>query len=470
VAEYRLNLKKETFERNTQVALPSWNQPTIPLLQNTIKGTVVAIVANVSGGKVVETTPPESLNTTTASGVLPSAAHAPEQVVAPGNDKQSASKSLPQWTQDYITWHAQQRAQFPDQLLVTHPDAPPLSIRICPYQCGGLHDRMIGLPQFLQEASISKRIVLLKWFSHSSFELESYLRHGSIMNWTLPMVPNVTDTPNALLEFANRSSSFQQQHVVVRHVRDHTTILESEVATIKAAALIPPISFGDLWHTFFQPSPRLQQLLDDTTVPTATYYAALHLRLCHPANYNIRRDTGMDLNGLPWDRLHERQTVMEAAIRALNCTKSMLLQKHNSNTLPPLYLFSDSKEIIHFLVHEATRNDTNVTGRLARLHQVAHDLVKDWQLVAREGINAHLDTLNQTWTAYAGTFVDLYVAMQAQCLSLGVGNFAVLALLISPKDNTCVMNYIPRNGIMAKAWGYHKIKSAQVCDLPSKVV
>lgn len=479
LAQFRLNVKQEKFERKTSVALPIWNTPaatsTTQSFQNrngssehTIKFSLNSSEIQDVANNQIQASPLLRSNSTTAPYL---AASLKNDASKHKEDPISGLSPLPQWILEYAAWHNEQRAKFPDELLLTHPDAPKLYIRHCPRRCGGLHDRMKSLTQYIHEASSRNRVLFLKWYN--KYELESYLQPNVLlMNWTLPSVANVTDTPDALLQYANHSSF----KTVVYHVRDDKPEVAS-TEVVKSNKRIQLVSFSSLWHSLFQPSFRLQQLLNHTRndlnlqqMPQHQPYAALHLRMRHPANYNMRRDTGMDLTGLPWGRDHERQTFIQKAIRALNCTKGMVSKKqkeNNDNKTLPLYIFSDSKEIVNYLVHVAPNVSIDTASILDR---TAHDLVQDWQLIARDVavVNAHLDAPNQTWHAYAGTFVDLYIAMNAQCLSLGVGNFAVLSVLISPNNNKdgCVMNYAPRSGIMARAWGYHKLPSAQVCDLP----
>ena len=88
------------------------------------------------------------------------------------------------------------------------------------------------------------------------------------------------------------------------------------------------------------------------------------------------------------------------------------------------------------------------------MDRLAHETVAGLHLISRDSqVDVHIsgyqdnESIPVSWNAYAGTFVDLYIAIQARCLALGVGNFAVLAVQIS--GSRCVLQYIPRTGQMA---------------------
>ena len=375
----------------------------------------------------------------------------------------SSDLLLPQWLEEYIRWHAEMRAKFPDQkLLSKEEDGPKLLIRICPRTCGGLHDRMQHLGEYLYEAHQTKRILLLKWYNR--FELESFLvpAASGLLNWTLPRTEETSSTPEALITAFPSNDSSDATRVVVKYLKD-------KVTTVPKNVTLP--EYSTLWKLFFQPSARLQELLLSTTIIIPHKYSALHLRVRHPAHYNTIRDNHVDLQGLNWTKKTTRDFCLKTAIRAMTCiTRHQMLLNNANATEEPLYVFSDSPDLVQYLV-EASNKTYAGTNPVERL---THEAVAGLHLISRKSQdNAHLDLQNNgkvvsSWNAYAGTFVDLYIASRARCLAFGVGNFAVLAVKLSESGNKCAaapLQYIPRTGAMAKVWGYKTVAQSQVCDL-----
>jgi hypothetical protein len=65
--------------------------------------------------------------------------------------------------------------------------------------------------------------------------------------------------------------------------------------------------------------------------------------------------------------------------------------------------------------------------------------------------------------AYLSTFVDLYIAASAQCVSMGVGNFAYLASRIS--GTTCRVSHGLVSKSLANAWGT-RYKKKYIAECP----
>ena len=70
--------------------------------------------------------------------------------------------------------------------------------------------------------------------------------------------------------------------------------------------------------------------------------------------------------------------------------------------------------------------------------------------------NAHIDRQKgRAAPDYYGTFVDLYVAMQARCVVYGIGYYAAFAAKISGTD--CAYLYAE------ETWGSQVEKNARIC-------
>ena len=334
-------------------------------------------------------------------------------------------ESLPPWLREYAVWHASQRKD----LLLSNNSSGLLMIRICPYTCGGLNDRMSRLGEYLYEAYTQKRVLLIKWY-HTKYELESFLVPGSIIDWRLPSFENITETPELLLKFA----SLHPDRVVVKTTRD--------VADTPLNYTMP--SFQHLWNFMFTPSTKLKLLIKKSFQRLSLkprQYNALHLRVRHPAQFGRIKDNKMDLEGLPWNtKKGDRDFAIQTALNALECT---------NRTWPndlPIYIYSDCSDLVDYLV-----NGTNIMTT-----------VSNQQLVARpsQEQNSHLDYANGTsFDQYANAFVDLWFGALALHLGLGVGNFAILAHHIG--ENPYVLIHTkPRDGTMAKRWAYEELNDS----------
>lgn len=97
-------------------------------------------------------------NTNTGSSSRTKTSHIPSQ-----NEQYYNTQTLPQWIQEYLTWHREMRKKYPGKALIEDANAPPVLVRTCLGLCGGLHDRLGQLPLDLYIAYKSKRILLIKW-------------------------------------------------------------------------------------------------------------------------------------------------------------------------------------------------------------------------------------------------------------------------------------------------------------------
>lgn len=130
----------------------------------------------------------------------------------------------------------------------------------------------------------------------------------------------------------------------------------------------------------------------------------------------------------------------------------------------PIYFFSDSNDLVRYLSREL-QNKTFVTANRTLLQGNPVDWaalkeVETSNIVAREVDmeNAHIDRQKgRAPPAYYGTFVDLFLAINARCMTFGVGFYAVFAAKISGIH--CKQLYAE------EAWGGSERKAmmAEVC-------
>jgi hypothetical protein len=110
---------------------------------------------------------------------------------------------------------------------------------------------------------------------------------------------------------------------------------------------------------------------------------------------------------------------------------------------------------VYLKQHAAVLNNSTV-------EQVAFDLSLSMTVVGRPATdeNAHIDKQKgRPATAYYGTFLDLFLAINARCVTYGVGYYAVFASKIS--HTSCKLLY------QEEAWGGNERKKlhAPVCHL-----
>lgn len=207
-------------------------------------------------------------------------------------------------------------------------------------------------------------------------------------------------------------------------------------------------------------------------------YDAIHMRVEHPAF--------LDHNNSTFDRSDETVDVFdsyperclrEAAV-SLQCARwiaeqqceprqqqneSLSICNHSNMTI---YFYSDSSHLVNAITSPFAASigiydivwknnpPMNVVGRAnsSNLHIAA----KEESL-----ISSHFDS-------FAGTFVDLYIAAQARCVTLGLGRFALLAAKIS--GTSCFTRSMDPSLRLMNYWGmkdgYKDIPKCPYIDQP----
>jgi hypothetical protein len=419
----------------------------------------------------------------------------------------TATSPLPQWIQDYVVWHHGIRQKFPGQAIFDDPNAPPLLIRTCLGLCGGLNDRIGQLPWDLYLANQTGRILLLHW--HRPVPLENFLLPSSMLDWRVPtsvpagffpVPPEVRvsrtgmKAVRALPElFAGydeaaptnefwtehldhaitraRTGAFRDhkvlRHRLLGHLDEH--VLEERLRALGETDMIHNTeTFGAIFRLFFQPSANVRVAIDQVYEQLnlrSHQFGAVHVRVRHPKatpqNVSVKgknEDYTADKTGLPWEGATKAFAIAVASRAVLCAQKYFTASSFMTNDEMPLYFYSDSNDLVRYMVFEQQqRDDPSSPSRFGR------------KLVARQDYdteNAHIDKQKgRDPPAYYNTFVDLLVAADAQCIALGVGNFAVLASKIS--GTSCKVLY------QKEVWGSHemshKFQGTPVCDLPDNV-
>jgi hypothetical protein len=337
------------------------------------------------------------------------------------------------------------RQQFPDMRLIDHPDAPSLLIVFHTVGSEGLADRFRKLGKILHTCYEKKRLLLLKWYS--PMELENFLV-PNLFNWTVPNHLN-TSTPNRLISSYKK---YKNEHPSGKIAIDERGKQSGKMQMEEKFKE----DFGIYWYACFRPSVLVQSAIEESYTELGLvpgHYNAVHCRVRHPAHDGSTKRNTADLGGLVFEGKAKHKAI-ETAIHAIKC--SNWLTSHQ--TSEPIYFYSDSED----LVEAATSHDQSED----EIERSLHTLANQSRVVGRhvEYPIAHLETLNQTVEAYASTFVDLYIAANARCITLGVGRFAYLAATLS--GTQCLVKHEITNKRVAEKWGLKNVdKAVQECPL-----
>jgi ribonuclease HI len=399
---------------------------------------------------------------------------------------------LPDWLVEYLTWHDAMRRQFPDTQLLTHVTAPKILIRLCQFNCGGTNDRMTNMLDFLYIASQTKRVLLYQWFHPAP--LEKFLVPAHVINWTMPLINNMTTTPEhykELFKIYNHESALM---VGLERYEEKSKILylPQRQGTVSHDGMIPSTMtetelFSRVWNLMFRPSTPVQEKIDQTMASLELIprqYIAAHCRVKHPARKPLvpaadgaagggaliqpQNWEEADRKGLVFEG-RNREMALQSATRALQCAKQQQLQEQE-----PVYLLSDSEDLIRFMVENTTTtaNTTHTNSILSDIERAAREAKASTRVVARNTTNwpsAHLDRPGSSIDDYYpiedyyATFVDIYIAAAARCILLGMGNFMSIAARIGGVQD-CLISF--ETFPQAKIWGRSStMGAAKTCKL-----
>lgn len=425
------------------------------------------------------------------------------------NTDVSLSSSLPDWIRNYVAWHKRMRQQFPGKHLFDDPNAPKLLVRTCLGLCGGINDRLGQLPWDLYLANQTNRVLLMHW--HRPVSLEHFLIPAGDLDWRVP-----TDVQGFFPAKHERTISREGLQVVRQGIRDmfegyssanptidfwtndfpvalqraqtgalssekvlrhrllghlHETILEDRLRDLGETDMIHgTATFGNIFHLFFQLAPPIQQELDAiyrSLGLQAGAYSAVHCRVRHPKAVvglvkGKNENFPADKTGLPWEG-ETRQNAINTAVRALRCAQTL---QTNDQSHDPIYFFSDSNDLVRYMSRELY----NATFVQEHKEQFTTSAIETNALGVSHGVkilarpcdeeNAHIDRQKgRAKEDYYGTFIDLFLAINARCVTYGIGFYAVFATKIS--HVSCKLLY------QEEAWGGSERKRQHVplCQL-----
>jgi hypothetical protein len=228
-----------------------------------------------------------------------------------------------------------------------------------------------------------------------------------------------------------------------------------------------------LFWAFFKPSPgvlaQLNHVYEEFGLQ-AGKYSAIHCRVRHPKatpkNVNVvgkSKSHPADKSGLPWYG-RNRDFAIGVATKAVYCARALEQQQPPEQPDEPIYFFSDSNDLVRYIAHELTDPEyrkQNATFFLNSTDAAALKSIDSVRLIARDASqeNAHIDRQKgREPPAYYGTFVDFLLAVNARCVTYGIGYYASFAVKIS--GISCKQVY------QEEEWGGREgTKAASKCTL-----
>lgn len=271
-------------------------------------------------------------------------------------------------------------------------------------------------------------------------------------------------------------------------------------------------TFGEIFLAFFRPSDRLQSRLDSTMTALGLQqegdndYVAAHSRVRHPARYDTWRLVGKDNNtdadesGLPWAAPSlERDAAIQSALHAIQCSRLLLLpssndDSSNSNTTSNItvYFYSDSEDLVRLVTNQTSstnittadiknspqnttiNNSSSIPLSLEVWRERAETVRQQGGRIVSRPVDrptAHLDrgerylkglNANAVIDAYMDTFLDLYIAISARCVSYGFGNYAYFAAKIS--GTKCLQRHEQPSSWVGRMWNQQS--HGAMCPIP----
>lgn len=394
-------------------------------------------------------------------------------------------EGLPDWMIKYLEWHQYMRHIYPDGALINDPAAPAVLIHYCKSNSNSFGTRLFQLMGSLHDAvyvaSKTNRVLLIQWISPAA-SLESFLEPAAV-NWTVPSAAmeristkgvvtasqldgvvvvdtSTVNTNTPLFVFDWKNAMRTKSKNSLDHVKDrlasHRVILfdqdwDNVAEELRAASgerdFVGDGSevFGILWRAFFKPTRDVQQTIDETMQALRLEqgkYAAV--QMSNPGH--VSPFVGAD-----------KERAVSTAIHAVQCSQWLTTRQRDRDPLQnkeqqqePIYFLSDNSELVDYM----TRDVAAANGPFSDTQSVAQNDL-DAQLVAFQSMDitgrvvsrdvrratridhqmSSTDDNEESVASLKATFVDLYLAVAARCVTFDSGSLASLATKIS--GTTC---------------------------------
>ena len=359
----------------------------------------------------------------------------------------SIQKDYP-WITEYVNWHNSMRQKYPGMELFHEDQAPKVLIVFQKAGAGGLTDRVPKLGKILHYCFEAKRILLLKWYD--PMDLEHFLV-PNLFNWTVPNHINAS-TPERLIA----------SYPLYKVQREDSRAFKIAIHAGKLKTQIPmedkfKENFGIYWYAYFRPSELVQSLIGKTSARLGLvpgHYSAIHCRVRHPAHEDNMDEITADMEGLVYEGKAKR-TAVSTAFHAIQCSNWL-----TNRSSEPAYFYADAEDLVDTVIGHRPLED--------EMEKALCKLANQSKVVGRHVLHpvAHIETLNQTVEAYASTFVDLYIAANARCITMGVGRFAKFASRLSGTE--CVIRHETPKDRVAGKWGMLELQVVPKCPLHAR--
>jgi hypothetical protein len=312
------------------------------------------------------------------------------------------SRVLPQWMKDYFTWHKEQTTHHLNE--TNWKSHRYLVARCLKYEkCGGASDRLQSVPMLIRVASMTNRLLLIKWTRPAP--LEEYLVPPiNGINWTVPAWLDQSwqlERGPILREYPGLATSLGYRIVATRdQTHDHGMNFYNKHLRVEDNEAHFGLVFRDVWNVLFTPAPpvasRIEQNLKRMHLVPGQY-VAVHVR----SKYKDDQSNNLDL------------------IRnSINCASTLrkeqqLNGQQSSSSSWPMYMASDSstatKNALRYVLSKndsslVFRNDDNSTDDPLCLDKADR---KGYQFDKPE--------------LFYDLFVDLYLLANSACLTHGIG-------------------------------------------------
>jgi hypothetical protein len=329
-------------------------------------------------------------------------------------------------------------------------------------RCGGFADRIKPLPVFLAAAAKSHRILLIRW--QRPAPLQEFLIPTDELNWTSPIWLEEAIFHRRQLHNNLTLETFPSGTKLMRLIDpDHqqTLVLEGKIQdsnggeglynelvlregkknskelseginrpshqpffdfSTDTVARYNPI-FHDVFHSFFQPSPPVAQIIHNTLQSmnlTVGNYVSAHFR----AGLEVKRGPKFK---------KEPGYVAQAAVLAVNCSSSLLPGW-------PIYFATDSHVAL-----QAVREYARDQNRSIVTYEQPLDVDS-----GNPPPNVHIEK-TEDWQSrppsdFYPTFVDFLVMGSGRCMAYGGGGFGKFAGMLS-YNSSCIIDHSQKNTI-----------------------
>lgn len=362
---------------------------------------------------------------------------------------------IPSWLKDYMDWHT---TIVSNELTSTNWKQYRYFVLRCyrsDERCGGVSDRLKPIPLLLLASARTNRIFFIHW--DRPYNLEEFLQPPpNGLNWTVPhfLVNDMRKRRKGVLTRTSQvmDEMNRRDDVIVKMVHIHDALGGSTQYDELMGKNSFSTIFHDLFRIMFQPSPGLQQRIEQTlSHATTTPHAAASTAVLRPGRYSVahyRAEYGREVGRHPM--LTEPSFIHRVAINSIRC--AIQLQPGD-----PIYFASDN-----IVALKAVRDYAQQSGYPIYTFDRDEDVVlklDDYTGIPDVETTNNTNNNNMTSSSssnilstssnissrhpsdYYSTFVDLYLAGNGNCVTFGRGGFGRFANLLS-YNSTCAFKHV----------------------------